>query len=74
LEGPIMQKWRKGLRPKTAATRQSRNKGPRRQMITIREQEEGSCDRHRRVKLKTAITPGEKRTGLQDPQELEFVK
>jgi hypothetical protein len=35
-----MQPWHKGLRPKTAATRQQANKGPRRQMATISEEGE----------------------------------
>jgi hypothetical protein len=38
-------------------------------VAAIREKEEGNCDRHQRVELKTAITFGKRRTNLQDAQE-----
>jgi hypothetical protein len=45
------------------------NKGSRWQAAAIPEEEEGNHDWHRRVELKTAITSGEGRNNLQDPQQ-----
>jgi hypothetical protein len=39
------------------------------QAAAIPEKEEGNHDRHQKVELKSAVTSGKKRTGLQDLQE-----
>jgi hypothetical protein len=40
------------------------NRGSRWQEATIPEEEEGNCDQHWRVELRTAITSGKRRTYL----------
>jgi hypothetical protein len=66
LEEPGMQKWHKGPTPKTTATRQQVNKGPRRQTAAMSEEGEGNRHRYQRVEPRTAIAP-RKRRNAQEP-------
>jgi hypothetical protein len=47
--------------------RKKRSKGSRRQATAIPEKEEGSRVQHRRVELKTAVTPGKRRNAQEGP-------
>jgi hypothetical protein len=67
LEGPRMQQWHKGPRPKTAATRQQANKRPRRQVAAISEEGQGNHERHRSVEHRTAFTAGKQRNAHENP-------
>jgi hypothetical protein len=46
-------------------------------VAAIPEEEEGKCNQHRRVELRTSISSGKRSSGLQDLKktlELEFMK